>query len=230
MKIQLLTFPGCPNAGLARQRLQAAISEMGLDASICEVDVSAPRTPKRLRGWGSPTILIDGRDVGAGGPCAVGGSCRIYRELSAISGAPSVDVIRAGLEAARSRGEHRGVLAALPAAVASLLPALACPACLGPFVSVLSAFGIGIAVASDVYAFVLFGTLLIGVVGAVLSTRVHRSPWPLLLTLFGSFAVFAGSVVVIEASLQWLGFPLIVAGAAWSLWLQRQPRLIEVHP
>ena len=78
MKVQLLTFAGCPNSGVAREMLRSVLASTGITASIEEVDTNAPETPDVLRGWGSPTILIDGADVEGqqpGGP-----SCRLYRD------------------------------------------------------------------------------------------------------------------------------------------------------
>ena len=88
MKVQLLTFAGCPNSGVAREMLRSVLASTGITASIEEVDTTAPETPDVLRGWGSPTILIDGADVEGqqpGGP-----SCRIYRdEDGRLRGSPS---------------------------------------------------------------------------------------------------------------------------------------------
>lgn len=77
MKIQLLWFPGCPNVDAARTALCEAMSRVGVDDPIEEIDVSAPSAPAELRNWGSPTILIDGVDVG-GHAKANASACRLY--------------------------------------------------------------------------------------------------------------------------------------------------------
>ena len=78
MKVQLLTFPGCPNADAARNTLRAVLAWMGIVLLIEEVNLDSPETPEHLRGWGSPTVLIDGVDVAGGEPSGLG--CRLYRD------------------------------------------------------------------------------------------------------------------------------------------------------
>jgi hypothetical protein len=95
VQIQLLYFPGCPHVGMARQVLQEALAQLDGAPAVVEIDVTDPSTPAELRGWGSPTILIDGRDV-AGGR-ASGACCRLYPE-SGRKGAPSLAAIRAALD------------------------------------------------------------------------------------------------------------------------------------
>lgn len=97
MKIQLLSFPGCPNAEPARAALSDALALDGVSDAIEEIDVSRPDAPAWVKGWGSPTILIDGLDVVGEARSAAGACCRLYR-----GGAPSVAQIRAGIAAARA--------------------------------------------------------------------------------------------------------------------------------
>lgn len=68
MKNQLLHFPGCPNVDAARAALRQAIAAEGLDVPLEEIDVDDPAVPAWARGWGSPTVLIDGVDVAGGEP------------------------------------------------------------------------------------------------------------------------------------------------------------------
>lgn len=91
MKIQLLYFEGCPNLEPARAALRDALAAEQIDQAVEEIDVQSPATPESLRGWGSPTILIDGNDLTGAGR-TTGSSCRLY-----ASGAPTVDQIRARL-------------------------------------------------------------------------------------------------------------------------------------
>ncbi len=104
-------------------------------------------------------------------------------------------------------------LAAIPAAFVSLLPAVTCSACLGAYAGLLSALGLGFLVRSTVLEPLLISTLLIGLASIAWSTRVHRNPWPLALTLLGNLAVVAGRYALNTEEMQWLGFPLILGGA-----------------
>jgi len=98
MKIQLLYFAGCPNVEASRVALREALVAEHLDGAIEEIDVEDPAAPDWVRGWGSPTILIDGRDV-AGQRPSTSWACRLYAD-----GGPSGAMIRERLVAARSEG------------------------------------------------------------------------------------------------------------------------------
>jgi mercuric ion transport protein len=78
LKVQLLYFPGCPHVGGARHVLTLALAACALtDVVAEELDVEAATCPPELRSWGSPTILVNGRDV-AGEEAPTGPSCRLY--------------------------------------------------------------------------------------------------------------------------------------------------------
>jgi mercuric ion transport protein len=95
MKIHLLHFQGCPNVDAARKALREALVAEQLGTPIEELDVEDPAAPAWARGWGSPTILIDGQDV-AGQQPSGSSCCRLYAD-----GAPSVESIRARISAVR---------------------------------------------------------------------------------------------------------------------------------
>jgi len=44
----------------------------------------------------------------------------------------------------------------------------------------------------------------------------------LALTLLGNFAVVVGRYALASEEIQWLGFPLILGGALWNIWLRRR--------
>jgi len=103
MRVQLITFPGCPNAAAARAVLERVLAATGADDRIEEVDSTAPETAEHLREWGSPTILLDGADVG-GEPAPTGRSCRLYRDnVGKVHGAPPESLLLAAMQRAMSR-------------------------------------------------------------------------------------------------------------------------------
>lgn len=57
--------------------LESALEQCGR-AEYQELDLTDPRTPPELGGWGSPTILIDGRDPLGQQPTGGCLSCRLY--------------------------------------------------------------------------------------------------------------------------------------------------------
>ncbi|MCB9492475.1 MAG: cation transporter [Dehalococcoidia bacterium] len=144
MKIQLLYFEGCPNLERARAALRDAMAAEQIDQVVEEVDVESATTPESLRGWGSPTILIDGRDL-TGAARTTGAACRLYAH-----GAPTVDEIRAHLAAAprSSAGSSGRAALSMLGAITAAIAASAC--CLVPAVLAvvgLSGAGFGAALA-----------------------------------------------------------------------------------
>jgi hypothetical protein len=93
--VQLLYFPGCPHVEAARRVLRQVLGTMEALPEVIEVDVTAPDVPENLRGWGSPTILVDGVDVTNGAPS--GAACRLYPS-SETRGVPPADLIKAALQ------------------------------------------------------------------------------------------------------------------------------------
>jgi hypothetical protein len=105
MEIEILHVPGCPNLGLARARLDAALEQTATVAVVREVVVANPAEADQRRMHGSPTITIDGLDPfgqPATGPSL---SCRLYRSGATTDGAPGVIELIAAITAAQSRHE-----------------------------------------------------------------------------------------------------------------------------
>lgn len=105
MKVQILSFSGCPKVENARRALRKALESLHLDVRVEEVDVRNVATPEHLRFWGSPTILVDDADVPGGVPA--GDCCRIYPQ-SEFPGAPAVALIEEALRSSENRHEAEG--------------------------------------------------------------------------------------------------------------------------
>jgi hypothetical protein len=88
IRVQFLAFDGCPLAEAARKALDEAVAASGL-AGYEEIDILDPNTPEDIRGWGSPTILVNGDDV-TGNAKGEGVGCRIYATESRV---PEADLI-----------------------------------------------------------------------------------------------------------------------------------------
>lgn len=99
VKVQFLSFAGCPLADAAKTSLEQALCDCGMEGYE-SIDILAPGVPDELRIWGSPTILIDGKDVtGQGKGDGVG--CRVYSTPSRV---PDARVIASSLAAALANG------------------------------------------------------------------------------------------------------------------------------
>ena len=92
--VELIYFRGCPHVAAARAHLRRALEEVGGQHEWTEIDQDVDGTPDRVRGFPSPTILVDGRNIDGPVSGVEGRSCR-------VGGAPSVRVIARALESAR---------------------------------------------------------------------------------------------------------------------------------
>ncbi len=92
MRIDLVYFEGCPHAEAARQRLREALASLGSSVQWDEWDTQDTATPAHLRGYSSPSVLVNGADVERKAPTS-GAGC-------AVGGGPSVQTLRGALIAA----------------------------------------------------------------------------------------------------------------------------------
>lgn len=98
--VELIYDGDCPNVDAARRQLRRAIAGVGLPPRWREWRGDDPASPARVRGYGSPTILVDGEDVAPAGDSA-GACCRVYaRPGGSLAAVPSVDAIASALRAA----------------------------------------------------------------------------------------------------------------------------------
>lgn len=101
--------PSCPNVDVARERLREALVSLQMSERVYvrEHHCDDPSLPLELRGYASPTILVDGLDV-SGGSATCGEGCRIYSEGDSFSGAPAVAEIVKALQSTASPSDRVG--------------------------------------------------------------------------------------------------------------------------
>ena len=101
VQVLLLYFDGCPHWQVAAERLAEALRQAGHTDVIVErrlVTTDAEAQAAHFRG--SPTILIDGRDLFAGDDTgSFGLTCRIYPTDDGPAGSPTVDAMVAAIQA-----------------------------------------------------------------------------------------------------------------------------------
>ena len=83
--VELIYFAGCPNVESARANIRAALSAKDLTPEWREWDQMDAGAPARVKQYGSPTVLVDDKDV-TGAESVAAMACR-------ASGAPSVEQI-----------------------------------------------------------------------------------------------------------------------------------------
>ncbi|MGP4089375.1 hypothetical protein [Streptomyces sp. KR55] len=95
MKVELLTVPDCPNAATAADRLRQALDEAGMHDVTFTTRLIADQDEAEQAGFtGSPTFLIDGRDLFAEPGQAPGLTCRVYQTPHGLAGVPAADQLR----------------------------------------------------------------------------------------------------------------------------------------
>jgi hypothetical protein len=126
-EIALVYDADCPNAPAARAALREALLSVGLEPCWREYDRAAPGTPASLACWGSPSILVNGRDICGEAGSAAADSCRVYQSGQGLRGIPPIEVIAAAL------ADHvkAGSAGSIPKSTASAAIALAFASTLG---------------------------------------------------------------------------------------------------
>jgi mercuric ion transport protein len=215
MKVELIYDAECPNVAATRSVLIDAFTRTGTSARWREWVNGAPHTPPYVSGYGSPTILVDGKDVAGASPRAGSSSCRLYAgQDGTLSRTPVVEAVCSALLAAdkpaKQRGMFRAFVASFPAIGTALLPKLTCPLCWPAYSAALSALGLGFV---DYTPYLLPATLafLAIAVGALaIAARRTRRLMPLVLGLAASGAVSVGKFAVDSAWITNTGIALLV--------------------
>jgi hypothetical protein len=108
VNVELLWWEGCPSTERALEAVRQALTEAGLDdVPVRMREIQTDDDAQGAGFVGSPTILIDGKDlVPAAADEQIGLSCRVYRRRDGrISPLPDPDDLREALQRAAERAE-----------------------------------------------------------------------------------------------------------------------------
>jgi glutaredoxin len=103
VNVELLWWQGCPSTERALAAVREALSDLGLADVEVQTREIETEDDARVAGFvGSPTILIDGKDlVPAADDEQIGLSCRVYRRRDGrVSPIPDPDDLRDALQRA----------------------------------------------------------------------------------------------------------------------------------
>lgn len=96
--VELVYDRDCPNVDAARAALCCAFVEVGATPAWVEWDLKALDSPAYVCGYGSPTILVNGKDVAGAGPSADADCCRLYSsDAGGGRGVPPVEQVVAAM-------------------------------------------------------------------------------------------------------------------------------------
>ncbi len=100
MKIQFLYFEDCPSHEQCLARLKKVLEEESVNQEIEIIEVLSEKQAGELNFIGSPTILVNGRDIDPEVPAGQSSAlaCRVYRlPEGRFSPLPSESMIRKAL-------------------------------------------------------------------------------------------------------------------------------------
>ena len=100
MKIQLLYFDDCPSWQDGLKNLETVLQELNIDTSIDVIKVLDDEDAARLKFLGSPSFLVDGRDLWHEERESYSLSCRVYSTPAGIRGVPTVAMLKEKLQSA----------------------------------------------------------------------------------------------------------------------------------
>ncbi len=229
-EVLLIYDSDCPNVPDCRINLIKAFAAIGKKPSWHEIDRSSNDVPPHVRGFGSPTVLVNGSDVAGQQPVLDGPSCRLYQtEDGEYVGIPSVEKIVASLCDAfqedallvshgTSGSSWKQTLALLPAVGVALLPSITCPACWPGYAAVLSSFGISF-LPSNRYVLPLTAMFLVIYLLMLAWDALKRQRFgPLLVGTVASTLLVVGRFVLESNPMLYAGVALLISASIWNAW------------
>jgi hypothetical protein len=224
--VELVYDEGCPNVAIARAQLLRAFAQAGMHARWHEWQATDADAPAHVRGYGSPTVLVDGKDVIGTEPTPEIRSCRLYAQADGLRGAPPIEVIVAALvqgtpgagSGPGRRTGWKGSLAMAPTIGVSLLPKLACPACWPAYAGLLSSLGLGFLIKTSVLLPLTAAFLATAVGALAFRARRRRGFGPFGLGLVAAVVVLAGKFMLESDWAMYGGLLILVVASLWNSW------------
>ena len=210
-RVELLFDDDCPNAEAARVALRETLQAQNLPPEWVEA-------PARDRGYGSPTVLVDGQDV-AGAQPNDAPACRVYADADGcFSGAPPVDQIGAALGNRAGRFAWGSLAVVLPGFGTALLPVLGCPACWPAYAAAVSALGLGFLLEQAYLLPVTAMFLGLALIGFGRGAKNRHGYRPLVLGSVGATVTLVGEFALASDLLWFTGLATFAVGAGWNSW------------
>jgi len=97
MIIELRRFEGCPSWEDGLLNLKQALAEEGITAEVRVVLVETDEDAQRLQFLGSPSFIVDGKDLWPEQRERYSLSCRVYETPQGLRGVPTVGMLRVRL-------------------------------------------------------------------------------------------------------------------------------------
>ena len=231
LSVDFIFSNGCPNVAATRAHLIEAFARAGQAARWLEWDLDDPSTPAEFRIHGSPTVLVNGRDVAPASALTHGnrGACRIYQDGDRHTGVPPVALLINAFGSTPSPvllsiGDRRPWhgLAFLPAAGIAAVPVGLCPVCYAAYISVFSALGLTFLLDPRVLTPLAVLALALALLALGWKARTRHGYGPLAAGAIGAACLGLGQLVMLRPMLVWAGVALLGGAAVWNAWPRRQ--------
>lgn len=224
--VELVYDSDCPNIAAARTHLLKAFSLLQLKPHWQEWEISDPDAPAHVRHRGSPTILVNGRDISGYAEGMVANNCRIYADANnSISGVPPLEKIVTALQSENCQKgrlvdfKHHGLnMAVIPAVGIALLPKLVCPFCWSLYTGLLGAIGINFVNYTPYLLPLLFVFLVITTSTLAIQAGDRTGYGPALAGLLSSVAILLGKFQYESSLLTYAGISGLILAVVWHVW------------
>lgn len=225
-KVELIYDLDCPNVPAARKALVQAFAACGLQPSWTEWDRNSSESPEHVSGFGSPTVLVDGRDVAGSDRASASDCCRVYEDQgNRLTGVPPVSLVAAalcGLEPGTRDG--RGgtgwlrSMVPLPGVGAALLPVGACPACWPAYGGVVSSLGLGFLLKTTYMLPITAAFFGLALFALAYRADTRRGYAPFILGTVSAALAIVFKFAYAVAPAAYLGLAGLVAASLWNAW------------
>lgn len=220
MKVELIYDQDCPNISDARIQLLRSFQSAQIPPKWTEWERNSPDSPAYVQGYGSPTILINGKDVDGVNPVQGVSSCRVYQNASgALKGVPSAGTITSLLKSQSvRRSGWTGIFATLPGVGAAILPVGMCPACWPAYAGLLGSIGLGVLLETAYLLPLTVVFLSLALFALWYRARARRGYLPLVVGSTGSVMIIVFKFLVVFGPLFYAGLGLLIAASIWNSW------------
>ena len=221
--VEFIYEKNCPNVELTRSKLLQAFSKLNIKPHWQEWEINDNDAPAYVRRCGSPTILINGKDVDESSDSKNPLQCRLYAQSdNSISGVPPTDSIMNAIKAATNSNHKfyftgsRLNAAAIPAIIIALLPKLVCPFCWPLYTGLLGSIGINFINYTPFLFPLLIVFLILTNSGLVLVARRKKQYAPVYLGGTSSLLILIGKFLSETDMLIYIGLTGLVMSVIWQ--------------
>jgi len=221
--VEFIYEKNCPNVELTRSKLLQAFSKLNIKPHWQEWEINDNDAPAYVRRYGSPTILINGKDVDESSNLNNPLQCRLYAQSdNSISGVPPIGSIMNAIKATTDSNHKfyfagsRLNAAAIPAIIIALLPKLVCPFCWPLYTGLLGLIGINFINYTPFLFLLLIVFLILTNSGLVLVARRKKQYAPVYLGGASSLLILIGKFLSATDMLIYIGLTGLVMSVIWQ--------------